>query len=157
MNKKTIGLLCVFLVLFSACKAKTETPSEKIKWQSYTEGMAAGKETGKKIFISFYADWCTFCEKMDKETFREKDVVSFVNNRFTAIRVNSEKELEVAQKYFVRGLPMTWFLDANGEKISSIPGFIPPEMFREVLHFVDSDSYKTMTFKEFVQKQEKNS
>ena len=156
MNRKSFFFLFVPLIVFTACGSDSATSSEKIKWYAYDEGMTAGKQEGKKVFISFYADWCTFCEKMDKETFREKEVVRFVNENFLPIRVNSDKEVEIARKYFVRGLPMTWFLDPNGEKISSIPGYIPPEMFMQVLNFVHSDSYKSMTFKEFVEKREKS-
>jgi thioredoxin-related protein len=154
MKCKSLALLMVFLVFITGCGSETVSSQEKIHWLSYDEGMKLSKQKGQKVFISFYADWCTFCEKMEKETFRKKEVVSFVNEKFLAIRVNSDKEVEIARKYFVRGLPMTWFLDANGDKISSIPGYIPPEMFIQVLNFVYSDSYKSMTFKEFVDKHE---
>jgi thioredoxin-related protein len=156
MRFKIIALLMTVMLFFiPACGSETATSPEKIKWLTYDEGMKQGKESGKKVFISFYADWCTFCEKMEKETFKKKEVVTFVNENFLAIRVNSDKEVETARKYFVRGLPMTWFLDAKGEKISSIPGYIPPDMFMQVLNFVHSDSYKTMTFKEFVDQHDK--
>ena len=149
--------MMVLLLFVSACGSETVSSTEKIKWLSYDEGIKQGKQEGKKVFISFYADWCTFCEKMEKETFRKNEVVGFVNENFVAIRVNSDKEAEIARKYFVRGLPMTWFMDANGEKISSIPGYIPPDMFMQVLNFVHSDSYKSMTFKEFVDKHDSKS
>ena len=145
-------LACVFI---GACGSESPASKEKIKWMSYEEGIKQAKQARKKVFISFYADWCTFCEKMEKETFSKKDVVNFVNENFVAIHVNSDKEVETARKYFVRGLPMTWFMDPDGEKISSIPGYIPPDMFMQVLNFVHSDSYKSMTFKEFVDKQDK--
>ncbi|MBU4317837.1 MAG: thioredoxin fold domain-containing protein [Proteobacteria bacterium] len=157
MRYKFISLLMVLLLFVTACGSETVSSTEKIKWLSYDEGIKQGKQEGKKVFISFYADWCTFCEKMEKETFRKNEVVGFVNENFVAIRVNSDKEAEIARKYFVRGLPMTWFMDANGEKISSIPGYIPPDMFMQVLNFVHSDSYKTMTFKEFVDKHDSKS
>ncbi|MBA3029510.1 MAG: DUF255 domain-containing protein [Desulfobacteraceae bacterium] len=157
MRYKFISLMMVLLLFVSACGSETVSSTEKIKWLSYDEGIKQGKQGGKKVFISFYADWCTFCEKMEKETFRKNEVVGFVNENFVAIRVNSDKEAEIARKYFVRGLPMTWFMDANGEKISSIPGYIPPDMFMQVLNFVHSDSYKSMTFKEFVDKHDSKS
>ena len=102
------------------------------------------------MLLNFYADWCTFCKKMDKETFTDPDIVKLLNKEFISIKVNKDKEEAVARKYFVRGLPMIWFMEPDGEKISSLPGFIPPEMFMQILKFIDSNSYKKMTFKEFV-------
>lgn len=117
--------------------------------------MAIGEKGHKKIFLSFYADWCTFCAKMEKETLKNPGVVKFLNENFICIRVNTEKEENIARKYFVRGLPMTWFLEPNGDKISSLPGYLPPEMFMQILRFIQTESYKKMTFKEYVGSLEK--
>ena len=64
MNKKTVFLLCVLLLFVVSCGSDSAPSTEKIKWQNYAQGMEQGKKEGKKVFISFYADWCTFCEKL---------------------------------------------------------------------------------------------
>ena len=137
-------------MLLAACRSDTGPPSESVKWYGYNDGIQIGEKEGKKIFITFYADWCTFCTKMEKETFHNREVVSFLNKRFISIRVNKDKEDAVARKHFVTGLPMTWFMESDGEKINSLPGYIPPEMFLQILKYIDSESYKDMTFKEYV-------
>ncbi len=155
MDRKSLIFWVILLCLVLACSESVST-NENVKWYSYDEGTRAGKKEGKKIFLSFYADWCTFCAKMEKETFKEPAVIKFLNQYFISIRVNTEKEGEIARKHFVRGLPMTWFLEPDGEKISSLPGYIPPEMFIQILQFIHSDSYKKMTFKEYVTSLEKS-
>ncbi len=45
--------------------------ADQIKWYSYEEGTALGMSENKKLFISFYADWCKFCKTMDQQTFQD--------------------------------------------------------------------------------------
>jgi thiol:disulfide interchange protein len=110
--------------------------SDSVKWHSYEEGKVQGKVEKKKVFLHFYADWCGFCVKMAKETFRDSDVVSYLNDNFISIRVDFDKNGETAQKYGVMGLPSNWFLTEMGQPIASIPGYIPADamlaMLREV-------------------------
>src|SRR4030042_4354310 len=124
MSRKILGFFLLFLISLAACRSETGPSSESIKWHSYDEGVQLGEKEGKKVFLTFYADWCTFCAKMDKETFRSPEVVNFLNKRFISIKVNKDKEEAIARKHFVTGLPMTWFMEPNGEKISSLPGYI---------------------------------
>ncbi len=109
---------------------------ETINWRSYEEGLVVGKAEKKKVFLHFYADWCGFCKKMAKETFQNPAVVSYLNNNFIPVRVDTDKDPAIAMKYGVQGLPSTWFLTEMGEAIGTVPGFIPPEpllaMLKEV-------------------------
>ena len=123
--------------------------AKAIKWYPYQNSLAVGKKEGKKIFLSFYADWCAYCAKMNKETFTDPAVVTYLNQHFISTKVNSDKQQQLARKYNVKGLPSTWFLAENGEAIANLPGYIPPKMLLKVLSFVESDSYKTMTFQQY--------
>jgi thioredoxin-related protein len=73
---------------------------------------------------------------MAKDTFQDPSVVSYLNEKFIAIRVDFDKENEIASRYGVRGLPSTWFLTQTGERIGNVPGYIPPKslllMLKEV-------------------------
>jgi len=129
---------------------QTTTETTGVSWLGYDEGMALGKQEGKKILLHFYADWCGYCKKMNKEIFSQSDAADFINQNFIPIRVNSDNEVQLAQAYRVSGLPTTWFLDKNGEGILSIPGYIPKEMFVSYMKFVQTDSYQNMSFRQFM-------
>jgi thioredoxin 1 len=111
--------------------------SDSIKWYSYEEGKVLAKTEKKKVFLHFYADWCGFCLKMAKETFRDATVVTSLKNDFIAIRVDFDEESATAAKYGVKGLPSNWFLTEMGQPIVSIPGFIPPEALMSLLREVN--------------------
>ena len=114
--------------------------SDSIKWYSYEEGKVLAKIEKKKVFLHFYADWCGFCLKMAKETFRDATVVTTLNKDFIAIRVDFDEESATAEKYGVKGLPANWFLTQMGQPIVSIPGYIAPEALLSMLREVNGIS-----------------
>lgn len=122
---------------------------KNVKWYSYNEGMTTGKIEKKKIFLNFHADWCGYCKKMENETFRDPAVVVYLNENFISIRVDADKEQKIAFKYSVRGLPVSWFIAEDGGEIGNLPGYIPARMLIEILRYIHTDRYRSMTFKEF--------
>lgn len=127
------------------------TEAEQIKWHSYDEGLQLGKNEGKKVFINFYADWCHYCKLLDKKTFVDERIINYLNEYFIPVKVNSDKNRNVAQKYQVRNLPVMWILNKDGEPIGQQPGFMPPEKLLPILQFVGTNSYKKMKYKEFLE------
>ncbi len=127
------------------------SPKGGIDWHtSYEEGMARGKAQKKNVFINFYTDWCGFCTKMYKETFTDPEVIGYMNDHFISIKVNSDNQQKVATRYYVRGLPTSWFVSDEGEKISSLPGYVPADMLIKILKYIHTGNYKKMTFKKFM-------
>jgi len=145
-------MVALLLIIFFTAGSPGVTSAASINWYDYQEGVFAGKQEGKKIFIHFWAEWCSYCKTMEKETFRNSSVISYLNNNFVSIKVNSDKDTKTPAKYSVRGLPSNWFLTGEGEKISNLPGHIPADKFLQILKYIETDSYKNMNFKEFFNK-----
>ena len=77
--------------------------------------------------------------------------LQYLNENFIPIKVDSDKQRALAQQYRVRGLPTNWFLQTDGEKIASRPGYISPEQMIDFLQFIHTDSYQKMSLNEFLQ------
>ena len=152
-NLATIALT-IMLCLFSGAVhvLGTQTGDAGIQWFTYDEGMQRGKAQNKKVFLVFHADWCRYCLKMEKETFAKPTVIAYVNRNFIPISVNSDKQPDIAEKHKVRGLPSTWFISETGEPIANRPGYIAPDEMLKILKFFGTDSYRTMSFRAFVDK-----
>ncbi|WP_419661606.1 putative thioredoxin [Desulfosarcina variabilis str. Montpellier] len=156
MQKKwylTIVVLVLMVIPFLYNPAPQAAQNgDGIQWMAYEEGRKRGETEKKKVFLVFNADWCRYCLKMEKETFQNPSVIAYVNRNFVPISVNSDRQQAIATKYKVTGLPSTWFIAENGAMIGNRPGYIPPKEMLSILKYINSDSYQTMSFKTFVEK-----
>ena len=147
-------LFLVFCGVMVFC-SEGAAASNKIDWFSYDDGLAAATKEGKKIFLHFQADWCSYCRLMANQTFKDPSVIAYLNTNYISITVNADKEVHIAQKYRVMGLPLNWFLKENGEKIANRPGYISPADLISFLKFIHTNSYKIMTLNKFLRTQGK--
>jgi thiol:disulfide interchange protein DsbD len=100
------------------------TEAGQIAWvHDFEEGMAQAAEEGKPVMVDFYADWCTFCKKLDAEVFSRPDVAE-ASEDFVAIKVDTEKDRETASKYGVSGLPTVVVLEPDGTEIRRSRGAV---------------------------------
>lgn len=87
------------------------------------------KKADKPIMIDFYADWCLECKQLDKETYRNPEIIelskSFINIKVDLTKTNQQ----IQERFNIKGLPVVAFLDKTGNEIKSmrITGFEPPE------------------------------
>jgi thioredoxin-related protein len=121
------------LAVFWAFPMDSVRSGNQIKWYTYDDGMAEARQSGKSIVFYFHADWCTYCIRMQKETFTHDSVIDFMNNKVLAVKVDVDKEKKVARSFGVRGLPATVLLMRNGERVGPMPGFIPPKNYLAML------------------------
>lgn len=119
--------------------------AKKINWLSVEEAQKLGKDSPKKVFVDVYTNWCGFCKKMDAVTFSDPSVIDYVNENYYAIKLNAESkkmvtfngtvisEAELARAFRVSGYPTIVFIDETFRYIQPVPGFRPPEDFKNIL------------------------
>lgn len=158
----------IVLVLFSLISAIVS--AQEIQWMSMQQALEAQKENPKKIFMDVYTNWCGPCKLLDKKTFHNSDVVSYVNEHFYAVKFNAEgNETFVYQGHTfsnpgykegargrnsrhifanslrVSGYPSMVFFDEKSNIIFPITGYHTPKDLEVYLKVVGSDDYKTIT------------
>lgn len=123
-----------------------------IAWQGYDAGLAKAKTEDKNVFLYFHAQWCTYCTKLKKYTFSDEKVRALMEKFFVGISVDTDQNETLAREWEVKGLPTMWFLKPDGSRISSLPGYVDADQMAQILEYIRSKSYDTMSFHEFVQK-----
>ena len=171
---KNLLAIVGFLMCFS-------TQAQEIKWMSVNEALEAQKETPKKIFMDVYTDWCGPCKLLDKRTFKNKDVVAYINEHYYAVKFNAEGTEEVhynnftytnpnynpdrkgrnSQHFFanalkISGYPSMVFFDENGNLIAPVVGYKTPQQLELYLKMIYKNDYKKLTTTEAWQKYEKS-
>ena len=127
------------LVLLTSWLAVGTLPAEpvqsgdQINWHTYDEGTTQARQSGKSMVLYFYADWCSYCVRMQEETFSHASVVDFMNDKVVAVKVDVDEDKQLARSFGVRGLPATVLVNRSGEKVGPLPGFIPAKSFLAML------------------------
>lgn len=44
----------------------------------------------RPVFVYFYTDWCVYCKKMDRNAFKDPEIVSKLNKDFYPVKMNAE-------------------------------------------------------------------
>lgn len=175
---KNIKLLIgILLFVFSVA----EFQAQEINWITMNEALAAQKKAPKKIFMDAYTTWCGPCKMMDKNTFTNKDVITYINKHFYAVKFNAEGTEEVtyndfkytnpnfdperkgrnSQHFFanalkITGYPSLVFFDEKSNVIAPVMGYRTPQQLEIYLKMIANNDYMKLNSAEAWQKYEKN-
>jgi thioredoxin-like negative regulator of GroEL len=138
------------LVLAAATQGATPAPP-RIRWEkNFEEALKKAQRAGKPLIVDFWADWCTWCERLDQNTYADPLVVEKAQE-FVPVKVNTEgsrKEVDVAVRYHVGPLPTIVFLSPLGRQLGRVNGFQGPGPFPRTLDEVLSRARRVMGFEE---------
>ena len=80
-------------ILFLLCLTSNfRAQTEDINWLTWDQAIAKSKldSVPKKIFIDFYTGWCGWCKRMDATTFKDRNVVDYMNANYYAVKFDAE-------------------------------------------------------------------
>lgn len=163
--KSKILLLGCFLLLINA------SFSQELEWISLNEALELQKENPKKILMKVYVeDVCEECEQFEKETFKNKKLIRYVEDNFYTVYLNGEgnevvdyngfeytnpnyvpsKKGRNSTHLFVNALklatyPSLVFFESDGSIIQAIGGYKDAQELELYLRMVATDTYKEIT------------
>ncbi|MEM9983131.1 MAG: thioredoxin family protein, partial [Bacteroidota bacterium] len=94
----------------------------KGSWQQLKESANNQK---KPYVVSFYADWCEPCQRMNNTTLAEEEVVRLLNQHYLYLNVNGEtlNGVNLADQMEVTHYPTFYFFDAMGQLLRKVEGY----------------------------------
>ena len=71
-------------------KSGSAPVSTELVWYGFEEGMEKAKREKKVLLVDAYTDWCGWCKVMDRETYKNAEVIAKLNKDFVAVKFNPE-------------------------------------------------------------------
>ncbi|MDN3595816.1 thioredoxin family protein [Zunongwangia endophytica] len=84
---KNLQILILFLALPLLGHSQE---NDKINWINFEQLEDSLSVKPKKTFVYFYADWCVYCKKMDRNAFKNPEIITKLNSDYYAVKMNAE-------------------------------------------------------------------
>ncbi|GAB4384217.1 MAG: thioredoxin fold domain-containing protein [Salibacteraceae bacterium] len=154
----------------------TVAAQDEIKWMTWDEALQAQSQEQKVIFVDVYTNWCGWCKKMDATTFKNPEVVEYMNKHYYAVKFNAESKdtFYLGEQVFVNeggsgrrsphqlavalldgkmSYPSYAFIGQPWNK-SVAPGYMGARDFMCVLRYFVEGAPNGQTYEEFVNESE---
>ncbi len=162
-----IKLLTIIIVLFTST-----LHAQEVKWLSFDDASVEMQQKPKKIIIDVYTDWCSWCKKMDQTTFADPVIAAYMDKFYYSVKFNAESDDSLVFKgrtfknpnptdarsvhQFAKAVlqgklsyPSYVLMDENFNIVQVIVGYKSPEQLEPVLHYFQTESYKTTKWPDY--------
>ena len=149
-------------VLVLVMNAAYSDPPADYPFVRYDEGLQQARQNGKKIFLYYGRYGCGFCDKTNKESFSDAGVRDAYMRNYVLVYVDAESnrrltlptgerltEFDLGARLNFKVTPVFLFLEPDGKRIASYPGFQTIKDFKSIDRYIQSGQYKTKTLAEF--------
>jgi thioredoxin-related protein len=145
----------------------------ELKWYTWEEAVELNKTTPKKIMVDVYTHWCGWCKVMDKQTFTDSTVATYMTANFYPVKLNAEQKEDIkfnsqnfkyiegnnggkgvhALAYALLdgqlGYPTIVYLNEKYERIMISPGFKKPDAMMKELTFAAEEHYTKKSWEKY--------
>lgn len=125
------------LVLGLAAVAVPAVRAQEVNWRAnYQAARKEAEEKNKPIMLDFGTESCFWCKRLDASTFKDPAVVGLLNDQFIPLKVDAEKELQLAQSLKIASYPTLVMASPDGKILGTIVGFKEAAEFHGILQRV---------------------
>ena len=147
----TAGLTLTVVLTAGARAASPAAAPVSIRWErNFDDAVRKARKAGKPVIVNFWAQWCSWCIRLDHTTYVDPVVVR-KSQEFVAVKVDTEgsrKDVEVARRYCVESLPAVLFLTPQGRQLWRVDGYQGKGVFPHTLDNVLTVARRVIGFED---------
>jgi len=142
---------------------QNEEKKDGLTWYTLEKAQQLAKKNDKKVLIFAEASWCPYCKQMKREVFPKADIQNTMEKFYYPVKIDIESSEEVmydgrkmTEKQFSREMrvsstPTFIFMHASGSVVGTQPGYIGHDVYKALLTYIGTDSFKNVGFKKYLE------
>lgn len=143
----------------------------QVNWLTWEEAQARNQKEPRKFIVDVYTKWCRWCKEMDKATFDQPQISSYINENYYPVKFDAETRDEIVFKdrvfKYIRSVntsyhelaneitfgkfsyPTIVFLDEKLNVIQPLSGYRSPAEMDKIMKYFGEDFHKTTPWKKY--------
>jgi len=107
-----------------------------LNWEkSWDTAFTRARTEGKPVLVSFQAEWCVWCKKLETTTFRDNAVMSLIADSVVPLTLDVDNAgRELSDQHGVESLPTVLVFSPEGEERGRIDGYLSPAQFVKAMN-----------------------
>jgi thioredoxin-related protein len=168
MQKFMLSVISAFVLSF-CCSERPVEKGPKLQWMSLQEAETAMQKEKRPILIDLYTDWCGWCKVMDKKTYSNANVITYLQNKFYPVRLDAEtratlhwgnkdygynagsrtNDLAIYLTYGRLSYPTTVIIPTDNSGPQPVPGYHEPKEFELIVRYFGDGKFGKQPFEEY--------